>query len=126
MRGIKGGKPAIKIPASLTADEVESVALVALQDPALRVVVALSGIHTLPARQIRSMPFAHVDLPGLRLDPEGLNRPLDDYTVEATSEYLAYRHRGWPNSTNPHLLITRNTATTTTTVGTFWIDRLGQ
>lgn len=59
MRGIKGGKVAIKIPASLTTDEVESVALAALQDPALRVVVALSGIHALPARQIRSMLVEH-------------------------------------------------------------------
>lgn len=124
MRGIKGGKVAIKIPASLTVDEVESVALAALQDPALRVVVALSGIHALPARQIRSMLVEDVDLPGRRLDPEGMNRPLDDYTAEAISEYLAYRQRRWPNSTNPHLLITRNTATTTTAVGTFWMDRL--
>lgn len=75
MRGIKGGKLAIKIPVSLTADEVESVAVAALQDPALRVVVALSGIHALPTRQIRAMLIEHVDLPGQRLDPAGLNRP---------------------------------------------------
>lgn len=124
MRGVKGGKLAIKIPASLTADEVESVAAAALQDPALRVVVALSGVHALPARQIRAMLLEQVDLPGRRLDPEGLNRPLDDYTAEAIGEYLAYRHHRWPNSTNPHLLVSRNTATTTTAVGTFWMDRL--
>ncbi|MFI7020351.1 hypothetical protein [Streptomyces sp. NPDC050164] len=53
-----------------------------------------------------------------------MNRPLDDYTAEAINECLAYRQRRWPNSTNPHLLITSNTATTTTTVGTFWMDRL--
>ncbi|MFJ5726443.1 hypothetical protein [Streptomyces sp. NPDC093149] len=71
MRGIKGGKLAIKIPASLTADEVKSVALAALQDPAFRVVVALSGIHALPARHIRAMQLEQVDLPGRRLDPGG-------------------------------------------------------
>ncbi|MCX5114778.1 hypothetical protein OOK13_41270 [Streptomyces sp. NBC_00378] len=103
---------------------MESVVHAALQDPALRVVVALSGIHALPARQIRSMLVEQVDLPGRRLDPGGLNRPLDDYTAEAIGEYLAYRHRRWSNSANPHLLITRNTATTTTAVGTFWMDRL--
>lgn len=124
MRGIKGGKLAIKTPASLTADEVESVARAASQDPALRVVVALSGIHALPARQIRAMLLEQVDLPGRRLDPGGLNRPLDDYTAEAIGDYLVYRHRRWPNSTNPHLLVSRNTATTTTAVGTFWMDRL--
>ncbi|UNO43173.1 hypothetical protein [Streptomyces sp. MST-110588] len=30
----------------------------------------------------------------------------------------------WPNSTNPHLLSSRNTATTTTAVATFWVDKL--
>ncbi|WP_164496160.1 hypothetical protein [Streptomyces sp. ADI95-16] len=124
MRGIKGGKVAIKIPASLTADEVKSVAIAALQNPALRVVVALSGIHALPARQIRAMMLDQVDLPGRRLDPQGLHRPLDDYTSVAISDYVAYRHRRWPNSTNPHLLISRNTATTMTAVGTFWMNKL--
>ena len=33
---------------------------------------------------------------GRRLDPDGWNRPLDDYTAEAISDYLAYRWRG-PN-----------------------------
>ncbi|WP_030559259.1 hypothetical protein [Streptomyces aureocirculatus] len=68
---------------------MEYVAVAALLDPALRVFVALSGIHALPARQIRSILVEHVDLPGRRLDPEGLNRPLDDYTAEAISGYLA-------------------------------------
>ncbi|AVZ77099.1 hypothetical protein SLUN_38075 [Streptomyces lunaelactis] len=70
------------------------------------------------------MLLEQADLAGHRLDPEGLNRPLDDYTAEAIADYVAYRHRRWPNSTNPHLLISRNTATTTTAVGTFWMDRL--
>ncbi|MGM9387156.1 hypothetical protein [Streptomyces antibioticus] len=39
MRGIEGGKVAIKIAASLTAHEAESIAVAALQDPTLRVVV---------------------------------------------------------------------------------------
>ncbi|MEU9777729.1 hypothetical protein [Streptomyces sp. NPDC047968] len=124
MRDVKGGKLAFKIPASLTADEVGSVVRAPSQDPALRVVVALSGVHALPARQTRAMLLEQVDLPGRRLDFEDLNRPLDDYTAEAIGEYLAYRHHRWPNSTNPHLLVSRNTATTTTAVGTFWMDRL--
>lgn len=124
MRGINGGKPATTIPTSLTTDEVEFVAQAARQDPALRVVVALAGIHALPARRIRSMLLGEVDLPGRRLDPEGLDRPLDNYTAEAITDYLAHRHRRWPNSTNPHLLISRNTATTTAAVGTFWMDKL--
>ncbi|MEU5090616.1 hypothetical protein [Streptomyces sp. NPDC021356] len=42
----------------------------------------------------------------------------------ATATATATADRRSPNSTNPHLLITRNAATTTTPVGTFWMDRL--
>ncbi|MGW4914549.1 hypothetical protein [Streptomyces sp. NPDC004270] len=55
---------------------------------------------------------------------EDLDRPLDEYTAEAITDYVAYRRRRRPNSTNPHLLISRNTATTTAAVGTFWMDKL--
>ncbi|MER5519808.1 hypothetical protein [Streptomyces sp. NPDC002763] len=49
---------------------------------------------------------------------------MDEYTAEAITDYVAYRRRRRPNSTNPHLLISRNTATTTAAVGTFWMDKL--
>lgn len=53
-----------------------------------------------------------------------VNRQGDEYTAEAITDYLACRRSRWPNSTNPHLLISRNTATTTTAVGTFRLDKL--
>ncbi|MGW0950252.1 hypothetical protein ACWD4O_48180 [Streptomyces sp. NPDC002623] len=56
--------------------------------------------------------------------PEDLNRPLDEYTAEAITDYLGYRRGRWPNSTNPHLPASLNTATTTTAVGTLWLDKL--
>ncbi|MFF5522525.1 hypothetical protein [Streptomyces coeruleorubidus] len=55
---------------------------------------------------------------------QGPEPSLDDYTAEAISSYLDYRHRRWPNSTNPHLLINRNTATTTTAVSPSWTEKL--
>ncbi|MDH6129258.1 hypothetical protein [Kitasatospora sp. GP82] len=124
MRGVTTGKNHASVPIPLTKQEVDAVALAARQDPALRVVVALAGVHALPARRIRALQLDEVDLAGRRLDPDGFDRPLDDYTAEAIADYLAYRRRRWPNSTNPHLLTSRNTATTTTAVGTFWLDRL--
>ncbi|WP_167529586.1 hypothetical protein [Streptomyces spinoverrucosus] len=126
MRGIKGGRLTTTIPSPLTAEEVAEVAQAAQQDPALRVVVALSGIHALAAHQIRTLLLDQVDLAGCRLELESLNRPLDEYTAEAITDYLDYRRSRWPNSTNPHLLVSRNTATTTTAVGTFWLDKLVQ
>lgn len=123
-RDVRGGKLPVSIPLSPTSDEVESVAQAALQEPALLVVVALSGIHALPAHRIRSLLLEEVDLPGRRLDPEDLDRPLDAYTAEAITDCLDYRRRRWPNSANPHLLISRATATTTAAVGMFWMDKL--
>ncbi|MGW5097292.1 hypothetical protein ACWEQ1_24160 [Streptomyces nodosus] len=124
MHGIKGGRIPTTIPASLTTEEVEEIAQAALQDPDLRVVVALSGIHALAALQIRTLLLDQVDLAECRLDPESLNRPLDEYTAKAITDYLDHRRGRWPDSTNPHLLISRNTATTTTAVGAFWLGKL--
>ncbi|MET9611948.1 hypothetical protein [Kitasatospora indigofera] len=124
MRGVRTSGHHVSVPVPLTGQEVDAVATAAEQDPALRVVVALAGVHALPARRIRALQLDRVDLPGRRLDPVGSNRPLDDYTAEAITDYLTHRRRRWPNSTNPHLLVSRNTATTTTAVGTFWLDRL--
>ncbi|SEG85325.1 Site-specific recombinase XerD [Actinacidiphila yanglinensis] len=126
MRGVTAGKPPTSIPVPLTDQEVAAVAGAARQDLVLRTVVALAGIHAMRPHLIRTLLRGQVDLAGRRLDPDGWNHPLDDYTAEAISDYLAYRHERWPNSTNPHLLITRNTATTTAPVGTFWLDRLVQ
>jgi hypothetical protein len=36
-------------------------------------------------------------------------RPLDTFTAEAIAGYLRYRHRQWPRTANPHLLVTRLT-----------------
>ncbi|MGW5231194.1 DUF4265 domain-containing protein [Streptomyces nodosus] len=124
MHGIKGGRIPTTIPASLTTEEVEEIAQAALQDPDLRVVVALSGIHALAALQIRTLLLDQVDLAECRLDPESLNRPLDEYTAKAITDYLDHRRGRWPDSTNPHLLISRNTATTTSAVGALWLDKL--
>ncbi|MEV7939296.1 hypothetical protein AB0O82_24570 [Kitasatospora sp. NPDC088264] len=105
MRGVTTGKNHAAVPIPFSDQEVDAVALAARQDPALRVVVALAGVHALPARRIRALQLDEVDLAGRRLDPDGFDRPLDDYTAEAIADYPAYRRRRWPNSTNPHLRI---------------------
>ncbi|CAM5613387.1 hypothetical protein SGLAM104S_02785 [Streptomyces glaucescens] len=109
MRGVRTSGNHVSVPIPLTSQKVDAVATAAEQDPALRVVVALAGVHALPARRIRALQLDQVDRPGRRLDPADSNRPLDDYTAEAITNYLAHRRRRWPNSTNPHLLVSGNT-----------------
>lgn len=123
-RNIDGGKPRTTIPLPLAPPDLATIAQAAQNNPALHLVVALAGIHALPPRAIRALLTEQIDLPGYRLDPYGLDRPLDPFTADAVTAYLAERHRRWPASTNPYLLVSRNTATRTTPVSAFWLEKL--
>ncbi|MFJ6392338.1 hypothetical protein ACIQJT_32545 [Streptomyces sp. NPDC091972] len=90
----------------------------------MSVVVALSGIHALAAHQIRTLLLDQVHLAECRLGGGNLNRPLDEYLAKAITDCLDHQRGRRPNSANPHLRISRNTATTTTAVGTLWLDKL--
>lgn len=47
--------------------------------------VALAGVHPLLPGQIRHLRLDQADLPGRRLDPGGLDQPLDEFTTGAIS-----------------------------------------
>jgi hypothetical protein len=112
------------VPAPLPAHLVTAAAAAAKDDPALRVAIALAGVHALLPGQIRNLRLDQVDLPGRRLDPGGLDRPLDEVTADAITSYLGFRNQRWPSTTNPYLLITRKTAHTGEPVSQFWMTRL--
>jgi len=65
-----------------------------------------------------------VDVPGRRLDPGGLDRPLNEFTATAIRGYLAFRDQRWPTTTSPYVLVTRKTAHTGDPVSRFWMNRL--
>ncbi|MFJ2271904.1 hypothetical protein ACIO8F_40300 [Streptomyces sp. NPDC087228] len=48
---------------------------------------------------------------------------LDDTTATLLHTWLRYRHRRWPRTANPHLLVTQQTASTTDPVCTDYIYR---
>ena len=81
-------------------------------------------MHALLPGQIRHLRLDQVDLPGRRLDPGGLDRPLDEFTATAIRGYLAFRNQRWPATTSPYLLVTRKTAHTGEPVSRFWMNRL--
>ncbi|MGW8697844.1 hypothetical protein ACWGOK_13095 [Streptomyces eurythermus] len=51
-----------------------------------------------------------VDLGNRRITVGGHVRPLDDLTHRAVLDRFDHRRSRWPNTANPHLLITRKTA----------------
>jgi hypothetical protein len=124
VRGIRVARRNPSVPAPLPAHLVTATATAAKDDPALRAVVALAGVHALLPGQIRHLRLDQVDLPGRRLDPGRLDRPLDEFTADAVRGYLGFRNRRWPATTCPYLLVTRKTAHTGQPVSVFWMNRL--
>jgi hypothetical protein len=123
-RRIRVGRRNPSVPVPLPAHLLTATAGAADRDPALRAVVALAGVHALLPGQIRQLRTGQVDLPGRRLDPGGLDRPLDEFTAAAIRGYLDFRATRWPATASPYLLVTRKTAHTGEPVSRFWMDRL--
>jgi hypothetical protein len=123
-RGIRVGRRNPSVPVPLPGHLLTATAEAAGHDPALQAVVALAGVHALLPGQIRHLRIDQVDLPARRLDPEGLDRPLDEFTADAICGYLGFRGARWPATASPYLLVTRKTAHTGEPVSRFWMDRL--
>ncbi len=90
-RGVRVSRRNPSVPAPLPAHLLTTTAEAAKDDPALRVAVALAGVHALLPGQIRQIRLDQVDMADRRLDPGGLDRPLDEFTATAIRGYLAFR-----------------------------------
>lgn len=64
-----------------------------------------------------------VDLGNSRIIVAGHVRPLDGLTRQAVLDWLDHRRTRWPNTTNPHLLITQKTAVELGPAGKLWTTR---
>ncbi|MCV2460684.1 hypothetical protein OEB94_15490 [Streptomyces sp. ICN988] len=77
--------------------------------------VALVAIYALLPGQLAHLRRAELDRSKGRL---GLRRPgrmdhvvyLDAFTLRLAAAWELQRHRWWPDSSNPHFFVTRNTA----------------
>lgn len=121
---VRVGKPNQTTPNRLTPETLQMIGRAAAQNPALRVVLALVGVHALGPRQVRLLRLEHLDLPNSRLDIGGATRTMDPFTADAISGYLTHRHTRWPRTSNPHLLVTRRTAHDQAAVSEFWLGSL--
>ncbi|MFP8905864.1 hypothetical protein [Streptomyces atacamensis] len=90
------------------ADIDEAIATASTPD--VRLIIALAAVHAARPKMIRTMQLDDVDLGTRRITVGGHVRPLDDLTRRAVLDWLDYRRSRWPNTANPHLLITQKTA----------------
>jgi hypothetical protein len=81
--------------------------------PAARLALALAAVHAARPRTIRMLHLTDVDLGNRRLTLAGVARPLDELTHRLVLAWLTDRRARWPHTTNPHLIINKQTASTT-------------
>ncbi|MFG2843954.1 hypothetical protein ACGF12_12380 [Kitasatospora sp. NPDC048296] len=113
-------RPEQKIPTRLPASALQAIGQ-GEYTAATWLIIVLTGHHALGAVHILTLGVEDVDLPNRRFTVQGQLRPLDDLTHQAVQGYLDYRNRRWPNSTNPHLLITQQTAHHEGPVSRWWL-----
>ena len=103
--------------------EPEDIGQAVATTPADRLILALAGIHAARPKAIRHLLIDDVDLGSRRLVIAGRVRPLDDLTRQAILAWLDYRRSRWPNTANPHLLVTQHTAMESRPVGKLWATK---
>jgi hypothetical protein len=99
-------------------------AVEAATTPHARVFVALAAVHAARPAQIRALQLSDADLGNRRLTIAGRTRPLDDLTYQVLLDWFTTRQARWPNTANPHLLISRRTAPGTGPVSHAWLRSL--
>jgi Phage integrase, N-terminal SAM-like domain len=103
-----------RLPAPIPADQLAGL-IDRAASPMARLVIALIAIHGLGKKETTRLLAADLDLAAGRL---GVHRDgsrhtvyLDEVTHGLAARWMRDRHRRWPRTSNPHLLITRVTAT---------------
>ncbi|MEX0172007.1 hypothetical protein [Streptomyces sp. LMG1-1-1.1] len=123
-RGLSLGARPASVPTPLSPEAIQTLAAAAEGDPALKLLVALIGIHALYPRQARELPLAAVDFTGGRLVHGNIDHPLDAFTRQAAADCIQLRHSHWPHTRNPHLFLSSQTAHSRTPVTIGWMQPL--
>ncbi|MFJ9371643.1 integrase [Nocardia sp. NPDC101769] len=99
----------------MTDHQVDTVTATAVT-PLQRVAVALVAVYAVRGSALRNLLLDDVDLAGSRILLAGVTHRLTEFTHAVLTDWLAYRHQRWPHTSNPHLIVSRDTALTTEAV----------
>jgi Phage integrase, N-terminal SAM-like domain len=103
-----------RLPAPIPADQLAGL-IDRAASPMARLVIALIAIHGLGKQETTRLLAADLDLPSGRLAVRRHGSRhhtvyLDQLTHALAAGWMRERRRRWPRTSNPHLLITRVTA----------------
>jgi hypothetical protein len=113
--------PGILLP--LDQQDIDQ-AVAAARTPADLLIIVLAAVHAARPKAIRDLQLEDVDLGNRRLTIAGRARPLDDLTYQTMLAWLDYRRGRWPNTANPHLLLTQQTALEKGPAGKLWVTEV--
>ena len=103
----------VRLPVPIATDRLRGL-IDRAGGPMAQLTVALVAIHGLGKREVPRLLLADLDLPGGRLLVRrslALHTVyLDDLTRALAIAWLRERHRRWPATANPHLLVSQQTA----------------
>ena len=119
---IRVGRQNYAVLQPLQRDDI-SQAVATSTTSADRLILALAAIHAARPKTIRELRLDDVDLGNRRLVLAGNARPLDELTHRAVRGWLDYRRTRWPNTANPYLLITQQTALEVGPAGKLWTTK---
>ncbi|WP_280696785.1 hypothetical protein [Kitasatospora sp. GP82] len=102
------------LPTTLPSDRLTGI-LDQLPDSRSRLIVALVAVHALAPQQVASLRLADLDRSKAR---QRVRRPqrldhvfyLDGFLMNLVYAWIRDRHQRWPDSTNPYLIVSRQTA----------------
>jgi hypothetical protein len=92
--------------------------------PQAWLLVALAAVHAARTSAVRALRLEDVDLGNRRLTIAGRTRPLDELTYRVLVAWLEHRRRRWPNTANPHLLVSARTAVGLGPVSLPWANQI--
>ncbi|MGH3761316.1 tyrosine-type recombinase/integrase [Actinophytocola sp.] len=121
--GIKNSPRERPILQPLTDDEI-SHAVTAATTPHARLFIALAAIYAARHGDIRAIRLDDVDLGNRRITIAGRARHIDDLTHQVLAGWLNYRRQRWPNTANPYLLISKESAVHHGPVSHPWVGLL--
>jgi hypothetical protein len=105
-----------RLPVPIPADQLRGL-IDRAGTPLAKVTAALIAIHALGKKETALLLLEDLDLPRGQLAvrrPTGTHTVyLDELSHELMTGWLRERHRCWPLTRNPHLLVTRHTAVDT-------------